>query len=124
MNEYYQKRIVAIIEREFEIDKKMRVDLEPILKILPTDKRNNLYLSIETIQNVHFKNLLEKIKDELSKTQISEIDEIILNSLTQNRIDEILEFNLTKLSEKEQKKISDNLGIINDISKNIDKNKY
>ena len=124
MDEYYQKKIVALIDRELIIDKNIRVELSPIVKSLTKDKKNNLNLSIETTQNEHFRNVLYKIREELCKTQISDFDERISNLLTQNRIDEIIELNLTKLSEKEQKKINNNLNILDDFVKNIDKNKY
>lgn len=124
MNEYYQKRILAIIDRELTIDKKIRVELHPIINSLSKDKKNNLNLSLETTQNKHFKYILSKIKDELCKIPISDIDETILNPLVQNRIDEILELNLTRLSENEQKEINNNLNVFQDFTKHIDKNKY
>ncbi|MDI5950439.1 MULTISPECIES: hypothetical protein [Flavobacterium] len=124
MNEYYQKRIISIINREIEIDKKIRVELNSIIKLLPIDKKKNLTLSLETIQNKHFKTILNKIKDELDQSQISDFDDSLLSPLAQNRIEEILELNLTNLSEKEQKEIDRNLNILDDIYKNIDKTKY
>ena len=124
MNEYYQKRIISIINREIEIDKKIRVELNSIIKLLPIDKKKNLTLSLETIQNKHFKTILNKIKDELDQSQISDFDDSLLSPLAQNRIEEILELNLTDLSEKEQKEIDRNLNILDDIHKNIDKTKY
>ena len=124
MNEYYQKRIISIINREIEIDKKIRVELNSIIKLLPIDKKKNLTLSLETIQNKHFKTILNKIKDELDQSQISDFDDSLLSPLAQNRIEEILELNLTDLSEKEQKEIDRNLNILDDIYKNIDKTKY
>jgi hypothetical protein len=124
MNQYYQKRIISIINREIEIDKKIRVELNSIIKLLPIDKKKNLTLSLETIQNKHFKTILNKIKDELDQSQISDFDDSLLSPLAQNRIEEILELNLTNLSEKEQKEIDRNLNILDDIHKNIDKTKY
>jgi predicted RNA-binding protein with RPS1 domain len=124
MNEYYQKRIISIINREIAIDQKIRVELNVIIKLLPIDKKKNLNLSLETIQNKHFKTILNKIKDELNQSQISDFDDSLLSPLAQNRIEEILELNLTNLSEKEQKEINRNLNILDDIYKNIDKTKY
>jgi transcriptional regulator of heat shock response len=124
MNEYYQKRIISIINRELAIDQKIRVEFSAINKLLPIDKKKNLNLSIETIQNKHFKTILSKIKDEFDQSKISDFDDSLISSLAQNRIDEILELNLTNLSEKEQKEINRNLNIFDEINKNIDKNKY
>ena len=124
MNEYYQKRIISIINRELAIDKKIRIEFNVIIKLLPIDKKRNLNLSLETIQNKHFKTILSKIKDEFDQLQISDFDDSFISPLAQNRIDEILELNLTNLPEKEQKDINHNLNIFDDINKNIDKNKY
>lgn len=92
--------------------------------MLPIDRKKNLTLSLETIQNKHFKTILNKIKDELDQSQISDFDDSLLSPLAQNRIEEILELNLTNLSEKKQKEIDRNLNILDDIYKNIDKTKY
>jgi transcriptional regulator of heat shock response len=124
MNEYYQKRIISKINRELAIDQKIRVEFSAIIKMLPIDKKKNLNLSIETIQNKHFKTILCKIKDEFDESQILDLDDSIISPLAQNRIDEILELNLTNLSEKEQKEINRNLNIFDEINKNIDKSKY
>ena len=124
MNEYYQKKITTLIDTELIIDRKIRVELCPILQSLTKDKKHNLNLSIETTQNEHLKKVLYKIREELCKTQIIDFDEKNSNIFTQNRIDEILELNVTKLSEKEQKEINNNLNNLDDFSKNIDRNKY
>ena len=124
MNEFYQKRILSIINRELAIDEKIRIEINVIIKLLTIEKQKNLKLSLETIQNNHFKTILSTIKSELSNSQIVDSDDSILIPFVQNRIDEILELNLNNVSEKERTEINHNINTINKITSKIDKNNY
>jgi hypothetical protein len=124
MNEFYQKRILSIINRELAIDEKIRIDINVIIKLLTIEKQKNLKLSLETIQNNHFRTILSNIKSELCNSQIVDSDDSILIPFVQNRIDEILELNLNNVSEKERTEINHNLNTINKITNKIDKNNY
>ena len=91
MNEFYQKRLLSIINRELAIDEKIRIDINVIIKLLTIEKQKNLKLSLETIQSNHFKTILSTIKSELYNSQIVDSDDSILIPFVQNRIDEILD---------------------------------
>ena len=124
MNEFTQDRILSMIDRELTIDQIIRAQIEAFIQVLPTNKKMNLNLSLEIIQNRNLKNLLEKIMEEIGSKKISNHDDSALASLVQNRLDEITDFNLQTLPENQQNEIKMNLDILNKASKNIDKTKY
>lgn len=124
MDDHLQNKIILIITAELSIDKRIRNELKDISSSLTTDKKKKLELSIEIIQNKQIKNVLNKIMSELNQLQITQPDELILSKLAQDRIDEILDYNLKCFSEKEQKEIEGNLNILEDFRKNLKEGKY
>ncbi len=124
MNEFIQNRISSMIDRELSIDRKIREKFAEFFEVLPEDKRKNLSLSLETIQNENLKNLLGKILEEVNSKGISNQDDSALELFVEKRFDEITDFNISTLPENEQKEIKRNVDILEKIKNNIDKYKF
>jgi len=124
MDNHLQSKIISLIATELSIDKRIRSELNDISSSLTIDKKKKLELSIEIVQNNILKSVFDKIMSELNQLEITEPDESILSELAQNRIDEILDYNLKGFSKNEQKEIENNLNKLESFRKNIEDGKY
>jgi len=106
MNEETNKRIISLISHEFYIADKIKKELGSLSKNLSKTKKKNVNLAILYIQNNHLIEAMKSIMNEINCACEQHIDESALSSIVQDRISEIIAYNLdNNMSESERNRI-------------------